>query len=188
MKAAMIDMMLENNVRAEAIIHLPTMLAQDAWPEVAEEAFMQEDPDEIWKAIGIEEPYDLDDQGLIHEYLRDERKWGYLVKFATPVPQDVEADHHRLSWGYYAMKWIYADTYEKACELALDWREEFVERKRKKALKDMADGQDQLENFGPTCPECGEGGMHPTEPEDPNCQDFWCGECLFNEPEEGSNA
>ena len=134
MKEAMIDMMFDNSVRAEAIIHIPTMLAQDAWPEIAREAFMEDDPDPIWEEIGIEPPYDLDDEGLIFEHLTDNRKCGYLVKFATPVPEDIKADSHRLSWGYYKMQWIYAESYEQACEKALDWRQELIDKKRTKAL------------------------------------------------------
>ncbi len=135
MKETMIDMMFENNIRAEAIIHIPTMLAQDAWPDIAREAFMEDDPEQIWESIGLEPPYDLDDEGLIFEHLTDNSKFGYLVQFATPVPQDIKADSHRLSWGYYRMKWIYADSYEQACINALGWREEFIERKRKMALE-----------------------------------------------------
>lgn len=140
MKEVMIDMMFENNIRAEAIIHIPTMLAQDYWPDIAREAFMEDEPDRIWEEIGIEPPYDLDDEGLIFEHLTDNRKFGYLVKFATPVPQDIEAYSHRLSWGYYSMKWIYAESYEQACEKALDWRQEFIDRKRKKALEEKSNG------------------------------------------------
>lgn len=188
MKEAMIDMMFDNNVRAEAIIHIPTMLAQDAWPDIAREAFMEDEPDRIWEEIGIEPPYDLDDEGLIFEHLTDNRKFGYLVKFATPVPQDITADSHRLSWGYYSMKWIYAESYEQACKKALDWREKFVARKREQALKDQADGEEQLKEYGPACPECGEGPMSPKNPADPDSDEYFCGECLFNDEAEDKEA
>lgn len=138
MQEAIIDMMFENSIRAEVIIHITTMLAQDAWPEIAREVFMEDDPDQIWETIGLEPPCELDDEGLIFEHLQDHRKFGYLVKFATPVPQDIEADHQRLSWGYYTMKWIYAESFDQACEQALDWRQEFIDRKRKAALEDEA--------------------------------------------------
>jgi len=187
-KEAMIDMMFENNIRAEGIIHIPTMLAQDAWPDIAREAFMEDEPDQIWGEIGIEPPYDLDDEGLIFEHLTDNRKFGYLVKFATPVPQDITADSHRLSWGYYSMKWIYAESYEQACEKALDWRQEFINRRREKALKEQADGEEQLKEYGPTCPECGEGPMSPKNPADPHSDEFYCGECLFNDADEDEVA
>ena len=140
MREALIDMMFENNIRAEAIIHIPTMLAQYAWPDIAREAFMEDEPDRIWEQIGIEPPYDLDDEELIFEHLTDNRKFGYLVQFATPVPLDIEADSHHLSWGFYSMKWIYAETYEQACEKAVEWRQAFVETKRKKAIEEKATG------------------------------------------------
>lgn len=172
----------------EAIIDIPTMLAQDAWPDIAREAFMEDEPDRIWEEIGIEPPYDLDDEGLIFEHLTDNQKFGYLVKFATPVPQDITADSHRLSWGYYSIKWIYAESYEQACEKALDWRQEFIDRRREKALKEQADGEEQLKGYGPTCPECGEGPMSPKNPADPDSDEYFCGECLFNDADEGEEA
>ncbi|MBY5938021.1 hypothetical protein [Marinobacter nauticus] len=184
MKRELIDMMNENSLRAESIIHLATMLAHEQWPEAAKEAFMEEEPERIWSAIGIEPPYDLDDEGLIFEHLMDHSKLGYLVSFATPVPQDINHESWRLSWGYYRMKWIYADTYESACYKALEWREKFVSQKREEALKDLAEWQGQLKEHGPTCPECGEGAMNPKNPADPECNQFYCGECLFNDSDE----
>jgi len=84
----------------------------------------------LWESIGIEPPYDLDDPGLIFDHLMDNDKSGFLVKFATPVPQNIKDGSHSMSWGYYAAKWIYADTYQEACEKALAWRCQFVESKR----------------------------------------------------------
>lgn len=133
-----IESMYEDNIRAEVIIHVPTMLAHDSFPDAAREAFMEDDPDTVWEAIGIEPPYDLDDEGLIFEHLMDEGKTGFLIRFATPVPTDIEADHHSLSWGFYSMHWIYSETYQEACEKALEWREQFIERKRKEALAGVA--------------------------------------------------
>jgi hypothetical protein len=98
-KTETIDSMFEGNIRAEVIIHLATMLAQDLFPPVATEAFMEEDPEPLWESIGIEPPYDLDDPGLIFDHLMDNEKSGFLVKFSTPVPQNIKADEsHRMSW------------------------------------------------------------------------------------------
>ncbi|MGP9834251.1 hypothetical protein [Marinobacter sp. NSM] len=47
--------------------------------------------------------------------------------------------------------------------------------------QDLMDYQEQLYNHGPTCPECGEGAMNAKNPADPNCDEFYCGECLFND-------
>lgn len=188
MKRELIDMMNENSVRAESIIHLATMLAHDQWPDAAKEAFMEEEPERIWSAIGIEPPYDIDDEGLIFEHLMDHSRLGFLVSFATPVPQDIGHESWRLSWGYYRMEWIYADTYEQACEKALDWRQEFVDRRREEALKEQADGEEQLKEHGPTCPECGEGPMSPKNPADPDSNEYYCGECLFHDTDEDEEA
>ena len=139
MNQTLIELVFEHQIRAESIVHIATMMGHDSWPECAKEAFMEAEPEPVWEEIGIEPPYDLDDEGLVFEHLMDNRKTGYLVQFATPVPQDIEADCHRLSWGLYTTKWIYAETYEKACEKALDWRQEFIDRKREKALKEQAE-------------------------------------------------
>lgn len=135
MKNSTVENMYENHIRTELIIHLPTMLSQDSFPDVAKEAFMEDDPDIVWEAIGVEPPYDLDDEGLIFEHLMDHRKTGFLVKFATPVPKDIKNDCHRLSWSYYATQWIYADTYQEACDRATEWRSQFIDRKRKAAME-----------------------------------------------------
>jgi hypothetical protein len=136
MKTETIESMFEGSIRAEVIIHLATMLAQDSFPGIATEAFMEEDPEPLWESIGIEPPYDLDDPGLIFDHLMDNDKSGFLVKFATPVPQNIKDGSHSMSWGYYATHWIYADTYQEACEKALAWRQEFY-KKRKKFLEDQ---------------------------------------------------
>lgn len=140
MKKATIDMMFENNVRAEVIIHIGTTLAHDQWPDIAREAFMEDEQEPIWDAIGLEPPYDMEDEALIFDHLSEHRKYGYLVKFATPVPVNIKPESHRISWGYYAAKWIYSEHYETAAEMALEWRQDFIDRKRKKALEETATG------------------------------------------------
>jgi hypothetical protein len=124
----------DNCIRPEAIIHLGTQcLDNNSWPDVAKDAF-QDDFENVWEAIGIDPPAeDVDDIEIIEEHLRHNKKYGFLVQFATPVPTDIKENCYSLSWGYYTTQWIYADTYESACEKAVQWQADYINGKRKKA-------------------------------------------------------
>ena len=124
------------SLRAEAIIHIGSMLA-DEWPDIAKDAF-SDDWNEIWEALCLEDEVDdeLEDEledgdyGEISQFLCDNVIFGFLVQFATPIPEDFTAYGHSGSWGYYTMKWIYAETYEAACAAAMKWQDEYIEKKR----------------------------------------------------------
>lgn len=121
----------DSTIRVETLIHIGTMCMDHAWPRIAEEAF-EDDYEDIWKAIGIEPPED-EDRELISVYLVDNCKKGFLVQFATPMPDRFNEGGFSFSWSWYTTHWIYDETYEGACKKALAWQREFIEQKRKAA-------------------------------------------------------
>lgn len=118
-------------IRIEQIIHIGTMCMDDAWPDIASEAF-ESDAEDVFKAIGICCP-DEDDREEWSQALRDAGKMGWLVQFATPIPGSILDDSYSFSWGYYATCWIYDDDFYNACTKALKWHEEFIAEKKAKA-------------------------------------------------------
>ena len=127
------------SIRIEQIIHIGTMCMDDAWPEIAKEAFERE---EVWVAIGIEEPDDVSTEAW-GEAIRDACKLGFLVQFATPVPENFYERGYSFSWGWYSTKWIYDESFESACKKAMEWRDEFVEKRRAKEMTELEVGDEQ---------------------------------------------
>lgn len=120
------------SIRAELIIHIGTQLLDGCTSDAVEEAF-NDDWSQIWEALGCRPTEDGEsDMEDVSYYLRNQvEKQGYLVKFATPVPHRFTEHGYAFSWGYYTSSWIYAETYEEACQKAIEWQAEYVERKRK---------------------------------------------------------
>ncbi|WP_323946749.1 hypothetical protein [Aeromonas hydrophila] len=116
-------------IRPEVIIHLGTQCLDDSsWPSQVSDAFSF-DAEKIWEAIGIAPPdEDADEKWAIESHLRRNNKFGFLVEFATPVPLnfDSNGEGHSFTWGYTALKWIYADSFELACEAAIKWQDEYL--------------------------------------------------------------
>jgi hypothetical protein len=125
------------SLRAEVIIHIGSMLA-DEWPESAKDAFSY-DWDEVFLDLGLKNEAEVglewDEYEEISEFLYNNGIFGFLVQFATPIPEDFTAYGHSGSWGYYTMKWIYAETYEDACVAAMKWQDEYIEKKRAQQKK-----------------------------------------------------
>ena len=126
-----ISELFDSSVRVEKVIHIGTMCMDSAWSDIAHEAF-EDNPDEVWTAIGLQEPQieDVDEWG---ETLREGRKIGFLIQFATPVPYSFYDGGFSFSWGWYTTCWIYDDSFDRACEKSLKWQEDFVEKRRAKA-------------------------------------------------------
>ena len=116
----------DSAIRAEKILHLGTMCMDDSWPDIASESF-EDDPDEVWAALGVAEPDEASEEEWA-EAIRDARKLGFVVQFATPVP-----DHFCFPG---ALHWIYDESFENACVRALKWQEEYIEQKRAEAVED----------------------------------------------------
>lgn len=49
---------------------------------------------------------------------------GYVVKFALPVYLRATEDSTSYSWGHYRTKWVYADRFEDAWNIAVEWAKE----------------------------------------------------------------
>lgn len=125
----------DRSIRVEKLLHLGTMCMGDAWAATAQEAF--EDDADIWAALGMAEPEpERDGPEAWGEAICDARKLGFLVQFATPMPDRFYEDGFSFSWGWYTTHWIYDESFETACEKALKWQEEFIERRRAKALEE----------------------------------------------------
>ncbi len=114
---------IDNDIRPEVIVHLGLQCFDEySWPDPVEEAF-EEDFDEVWEAIGIAPPpSDEDEKWAIFEHLVDHSKTGFLVKFATPALSSSAS-----GWGSSITQWIYADTFEQACEKAIKWQRAYAE-------------------------------------------------------------
>ena len=125
----------DNNIRPDAIIHLGLQcIDEDSWPDRAEDAF-DDDSDQIWEAIGMAPPEGGQyEKWEIVEQLIANRKLGFLIKFATPVPRDFTANGYSTNgWGNYTTRWIYADNLEGACKKAIEWHRDYIQRKRNAA-------------------------------------------------------
>ncbi len=55
------------------------------------------------------------------QWLRDECKFGLLIRFETPVCVYVNQNTRSYFWGYYNTKWIYSDSLDTAFESGLAW-------------------------------------------------------------------
>lgn len=119
-------------IRAETILHLAIQCIDEAHAPDAKDA-LSLDWEDIWNALGCEIPESESTPEEISDYLRNKGINGFLVKFATPVPQYIDGDGYSVTWSWYATKWIYSETLEGACQKALKWKSEYIENKKAKA-------------------------------------------------------
>lgn len=85
-----------------------------------------------WDADGLEEQAEHDHEVLIHNaYAADRMGFhGMAVEFGTPVRKYQSPTSFGSSWGYMSTVWVYADSFESAWQLGIQW----AERMRAKAL------------------------------------------------------
>jgi hypothetical protein len=129
------ELFFDNSIRPDEIIHLGLQCIDEySWPDAATEAF-EDDFDQVWDAIGLSPPGDNEDEKwAIADHLLHNNKHGFLIKFATPVPISFSENGYSTNgWGYYTTKWIYADSFDEACEEAMRWHQEYIDKKRAKA-------------------------------------------------------
>ena len=123
----------EESIRTEAIIHLGTMCQDYAFPDIAEDAF-RDDWEDICSELDIDpEKCVPDDREEITALLYEKNKQGFLIQFATPVPSfNSPTSWSSHGWGFYNLKWIYAETLEEAFKKAISWRDEYIDKQRQK--------------------------------------------------------
>ncbi len=115
----------DKSIRADEVLHLATMcMDPEAWSDVASEAFAQ-DADHIAAALEIPELAEALENWEIAERLQAGKRFGFLVQFSTPEPDfSSSGEVISFSWGWTRCGWIYADSYEAACQLAIKWRDD----------------------------------------------------------------
>lgn len=115
--------------RLEHMVLLASVLGEiDSMPDVMEEDFLREDVDDMVSCFGplpdeIKEAYESEDYSEFLGWLLDNDRFGFLLKFATPVMKPI-GNGASYSWGHYRMKWVYGDTLDAALDLGFAWVEE----------------------------------------------------------------
>lgn len=129
-----LEVFFDESIRPEVIIHIGTQITDDSTASYVKEE-LELDYEGVFNALAIPSPT-LDDvrnsndiEGLSC-YFRQARRLGFLVKFATPVPSNLSEYSYSFSWGHYATKWLYAETYEGVCAKAIEWQREYIESLR----------------------------------------------------------
>lgn len=136
-----IKTLFEENLRAETIVHLASMCFSDGFSLIATETF-EYDSEEVWEALGLTEERNrlVEEEGddlyndEIEEMLSKHKKFGFLVKMATPIPTKFHGDggYSTCGWGSYTTKWFYAEMLEEIFERAVKWKDDFIEERRTK--------------------------------------------------------
>lgn len=122
------SLFFENTIRAEMVINFAIQCVGDSFSSDVSES-INDDWELIWEQVGCSEPEYRDDESIAW-HLFNNNKFGFLIKFATPVPRNFKENGFEFSWGYYATKWIYAETWDKASQLAVEWAEEYISNKK----------------------------------------------------------
>ena len=121
--------MFDSTIRAEMIIHIGCQMIDDALPSYVRDVF-NDCGDEVWEALGLSAPDEGESANELElsDYLCDNRKQGYLVQFATPVPKNFNEGQTMwsVSWGHFALGWVYGNSMQECCEKALEWRKTFI--------------------------------------------------------------
>lgn len=118
------------SLRAEVIIHLPSMIAPGTpVPSEVQGAF-EDNEDEFSELLGIEFTRDMEEDALA---IYESGKRGFLVEMATPVPHTFGKTSHSFSWGHYQCKWFYAAELEEIYRAAILWQSAYMSQKREEA-------------------------------------------------------
>lgn len=138
---ALAEKLWEETVRIERIILIAGAMTDGAFSDDLNEFLDDEDEKTIEECLGrIPDWVDIDGHGYsrndsVCEWLSDQKKLGFLVKFATPVMEKRGGGSRSFSWGYYSTKWIYAETLDEAVTKGMVWvkkRRQAEDRKAKK--------------------------------------------------------
>jgi predicted ATPase len=66
---------------------------------------------------------DEDTIEVLGELLYRRNLLGLAVQFATPVMTKLTEKSCSFSWGYYQTEWVYAESYDEAWKLGIEWAE-----------------------------------------------------------------
>lgn len=139
---ALAEKLLNESVRIERIILLAGAMTDGAFSDDINEFLDDEDESTIEECLGrIPDWVDIEAHGFsrndsVSEWLIEQKKLGFLVKFATPVMEKTGRGLSTFSWGYYSTKWVYAETLDDAIANGMKWvkqRRSAEDRKAKKA-------------------------------------------------------
>lgn len=134
-----IERLRDSTARIEKTIFMAGALSSDEeFPSDLEEFFNDHDAAEVKAIFGnVPEWVDFENSGSCFkeeaaEWLIGDRVFGYLVNFATPVPNNItDKLSFSYSWGSYYTHWVYAETMNDAVSKGLEW----VRTVRAKALE-----------------------------------------------------
>lgn len=122
MKERFTEQLKDSRLRAETIIHVPSMaLYPDAWPDAVSDAFDNGEAEGLFVALGIEVDSELTKEDFVATLAPGSRRQ-WLVQFATPLPLDAQAGEDKETWGCYLKQWFCSDTFDDTCRQARQWR------------------------------------------------------------------
>lgn len=101
-----VEALLERPFRHPSLEALGSMLGYPGW-----ERDEDEDEAEHARQVLCENAYSADRAGF----------HGLGVQFGTPVRKYLSASSYSASFGYMSTTWVYADTFEKAWQLGMEW-------------------------------------------------------------------
>lgn len=128
-----------STARLENMVLLASVLGEiDSMPEVMEDDFLQEDVALMESCFGpmpeeIKKAYESVDYSEFLGWLLDHDRFGFLLKFATPVMKHYPNGGGAFSWGHYRTKWVYGDTLDAALDAGFCWVEECREKEKAEA-------------------------------------------------------
>jgi len=129
--------MFHASIRTEKVFNLTTMMwVTDVFSSEITDTFNSDFVDML-AALGIDEGH-LDIEAELEEIaqcLVDFNIGGWLVQFATPIPNFHEDGSISHTWGVYSTKWLYHEDFETLCGLAIDWKQKLVADLKAKAAQ-----------------------------------------------------
>lgn len=141
MTTTIIDELVNNSVRVDAILWMPVMDGGEAPCELLEEFifWLPERDDVLYEKLPMLAKYkdaeDYPEVWQVSEELMYVR--GFLMQVSTPVRTPWELDNgstaYHFSWGHTWSTWVFGETVEEAGFAALAWATERIEHDKKAA-------------------------------------------------------
>ncbi|MGR6860094.1 hypothetical protein ACU5EH_20165 [Aliivibrio salmonicida] len=134
--------LFDSSIVIESQYEMSILTSSDRLPSVFKSDF-EDGTLEICRAMGIKwcDEFNSSRHDDVVEFLHDSGVSGCLVKVCTPVPRDFsfkedgEYWSYNCSWNMYTTHYIYSDSIEECCALAIKWQadneKEAADRERK---------------------------------------------------------